>query len=130
MLKTFTLISREEKKIKANHGTINFTIVDENNHTRTVSGTTFLDENDIAQGVSTEHKRELPLIEGLFRLELNESIEIEFQYFNEVFDRETNKTANQLAYEAVKEMEKEQSLLYRITKFFKGSSEKQLSSEA
>ena len=127
MLKTFTLVRREEEKIKGNQGTISFTVSDENNDTRIVTGITFLDKNGIAQGVSSENKRELPLIEGLFRLELNESIEIEFEFYNEVFDRETNKTANQIAYEAIKQMEKEKSLIYRITKFFKANSEKQLS---
>lgn len=125
MLKTFMLNSREEKILNDTQGTISFNITDENNDTRIVTGKTFLDANGIAQGISSENKRELPLIEGLFRLDLKESIEIEFDYFNEVFDRDTNKTVNQIAYETVIEMEKEKSLLYRLSKFFKGDTEKQ-----
>jgi len=126
MLKTFILNSREEKILKDTQGTISFNITDENNDTRVVTGTTFLDKDGVAQGISSESKRELPLIEGLFRLKVKESIEIEFDYFNEVFDRDTNKTVNQIAYETVKEMDKEKSLLYRLTKLFKSDAKEQL----
>jgi len=127
MLKTFTLVARRETKETDRQGTISFDIIDENNDSRTVKGTTFLDENRVAQGISSENKRELPLIEGLFRLEINEEIEIEFDYYNEAYDRELDKTVNQIAYEKVMQMEKEKSLLYRIKQFFKGSSEAHLS---
>ena len=119
MLKTFTLNKREDQQTSDTAGTATFTITDELGVTRTVSGTTFLDENKHPQGISTKHKRELPLIEGLFRLELDESIEIEFEYFNKLFDRDSNKTVNQVAYDKVLEMQKEDKLLYKILHFFK-----------
>ncbi len=121
MLKTFTLIKREDNLLSDKAGTVNFTIMDENSDTRVISGATFLDENKHPQGVTSENKRELPLIEGLFRLELNESIEIEFEHYNKLFDRDSDKTANQVAYDKILEMQKEGKLWYRIINFFKKS---------
>ncbi len=115
MLKTFTLINREDTTTSDTSGTVSFTISDENNDTRIIEGITFLDDNKLAQGVSSQNKRELPLIEGLFRLELNESIEIEFDHYNKLFDRDSDKTANQMAYDKVLEMKKEKKLWYRFT---------------
>lgn len=122
MLKTFTLDNRKEQQLTATKGSIAFHITDESGDSRVITGSTFLDENKVAQGVSSENKRELPLIEGLFRLELGESTEIEFDHYNEVFDRDTNKTVNQVAYDTVKEIEKEKSFFYRIARFLKGRS--------
>lgn len=120
MLKTFTLDNKEEEQVTMTQGVMVFHITDENGDSRTVSGSTFLNADRVAQGISSENKRELPLIEGLFRLELGESIEIEFEYYNEDYDRETNKTINQVALDTVMEMEKEKKVFYRITNFFKG----------
>ena len=133
MLKKFTLDKREDHKTSDTAGTVEFTITDELGTTRKISGTTFLDENMRPQGITSENKRELPLIEGLFRLELDESIEIEFEHYNKSFDRDSNKTVNQIAYEKVLQMQKEDKLLYKILSFFKrftpqSSNEKQLDS--
>ena len=119
MLKTFTLDKREDHQVSDVAGTVTFTITDEHGDTRVITGTTFLDENQQPQGVTSENKRELPLIEGLFRLELKETIEIEFEYYNKLFDRDMNKTANQIAYDKVLRMQKEQKLWYKLISLFK-----------
>ena len=127
MLKTFTLNKREETTISDTEGTITFFITDENSVERTITGTTFL-KDGIAQGVSSKNKRELPLIEALFRLEPEESAEVDFEFYNQAFDRDSNKTVNQIAYETVMQMKKEKSLLYRIGQFFKSSQQPATSS--
>ena len=119
MLKQFTLNKREEEKISETQGTMSFFITDENGIDRVVTGTTFLNEDQVAQGISSENKRELPLIESLFRLEVGEVIEVEFEPYNKVYYRDLDKTVNQLAYDTVLEMEKEKNFFYRIAKVFK-----------
>lgn len=119
MLKKFTLNKREEERLTDNKGMMSFHITDENGVNRIVTGTTFLNEENIAQGISTEHIRELPLIESLFRLEIGETIEVEFEAFNKAYYRDLDKTVNQLAYETVLEMEKEKKIFYRIAKILK-----------
>ena len=122
MIKQFTLNKREEKKISDTEGTMSFFITDENGNDRVVTGTTFLNEDQIAQGISSKNKRELPLIEGLFRLEIGEIIDVEFEPYNKVYYRDLDKTVNQLAYDTVLEMEKEKNFFYRIAKVFKRQS--------
>jgi len=119
MIKQFTLNKREEKKISDTEGTMSFYITDENGNDRVVTGTTYLNENQVAQGISSKNKRELPLIESLFRLEIGEVIEVEFEPYNKVYYRDLDKTVNQLAYDTVLEMEKEKNFFYRIAKVFK-----------
>lgn len=119
MLKQFTLNKREEEKISETHGKMSFFITDENGNDRVVTGTTFLNEDQVAQGISSKNKRELPLIEGLFRLEIGEVIDVEFESYNKVYYRDLDKTVNQLAYDTVLEMEKEKNFFYRIAKVFK-----------
>ena len=99
---------------------MSFHITDENRISRVVTGSTFL-KGKVAQGISTKNKRELPLIESLFRLEVGETIEVEFDFYNKVYSRELDKTVNQVAYDTVIEMEKEKNFFYRIAKFIKKS---------
>lgn len=120
MLKQFTLDKREEELISDTQGTMSFHITDENRISRVVTGSTFL-KGKVAQGISTKNKRELPLIESLFRLEVGETIEVEFDFYNKVYSRELDKTVNQVAYDTVIEMEKEKNFFYRIAKFIKKS---------
>ena len=120
MIKQFTLNKREEEHITDTQGTVSFFITDENGNDRVVTGSTFLNEDNIAQGVSTENKRELPLIESLFRLEIGEIIDVEFESYNKLYYRDLDKTVNQLAYDTVLEMEKEKNFFYRIAKVIKG----------
>ena len=119
MLKKYMIEKIVEEQVTETTGTIVFHLVDENGDCRTASGTTFLDENKQAQGVSSESIRELPLIESLFSNRNKKIIEVEFDHFNKVYDRETDKTINQVAYEAVVKMDEEKKLTYRISKFFK-----------
>ena len=127
MLKTFTLDKREEEQLSDHKGVMHFYITDENGDSRVITGSTYLDENQVAQGISSENKRELPLIEGLFRLEIGEQIDIEFDYYNANYDRSTDKTVNQLAFEKVQQMEKEKGLFYHLGRLIKRKSENQLS---
>ena len=119
MLKKYTLIKREEECLTETEGRISFHISDENGISRIVTGVTFLNEYKIAQGISTDNKRELPLIECLFRMELDETIDVEFDAYNKMYDRDVDKTVNQKAYDTVLEMEMEKKLLYRIAKRIK-----------
>ena len=119
MLKTYTLHKREEEQLTATQGTMTFYITDENGDSRIVTGSTFINSDKVAQGISSENKRELPLIEGLFRLELGETIDIEFEHYNESYDRKTNKTINQVALDTVLEMQKEKKFFNKIGRFIK-----------
>lgn len=121
MLKKFTLNKRNEKKLSDTRGTIEFHISDEMGNNRIVSGTTFLNEDKVAQGIATKNKRELPLIESLFRMKIGDTIDLEFEAYNKVYYRDLDKTINQLAYDTVLEMEKEKQIFYRIKKIFKNN---------
>ena len=66
MLKTFMIEKIEEEVCSDSTGKMIFHLVDENGDCRTVSGMTFLDKDGQPQGISSESKRELPLIENLF----------------------------------------------------------------
>ena len=109
----------EEEQLTDSTGTITFHLVDENGDCRKVHGSTFLNENKVAQGVSCESIRELPLIESLFSSRDKKIVEVEFDHFNKVYDREEDKTVNQKAYEEVLKMQQEKKLSYRIANFFK-----------
>jgi hypothetical protein len=119
MLKTFTLDNRIDEKLSDTEGTVIFFITDENGQSRKVFGDTFLDESGVPQGVTAGNKRELPLVEALFRMDVDESTEIDFTLFNKVFNREINKTKNQVAFDTVLEMEKEKGLLHKLGKVLK-----------
>lgn len=119
MLKKFMLEKVEEEQLSDTTGTITFHLVDENGDCRTVKGTTFLGENNKAQGVTSESIRELPLIESLFSNRDKKIVEVEFEHFNKVYNRETDQTINQVAYEAVLKMQDETNLTERLTKIFK-----------
>ncbi len=108
----------EEEICSDSTGKMTFHLVDENGDCRVVSGMTFLNEKGEPQGISSGSKRELPLIENLFSDRHKKVVEIEFDHFNKVYDRELNKTVNEIAYEKVMQMEKEKKLSYRIAKFF------------
>ena len=119
MLKKFMIEKVEQEQLTDTNGTITFHLVDEEGNYRTVKANTFLDENKEAKGVSTDNIRELPLIESLFSYRNKKIIEIEFDYFNQVYDRETNTTINQKAYKAVLKMQKENTFMRRISNIFR-----------
>ena len=118
MLKKFMIEKIVQTQLTDTTGTIVFHLADEHGDHRTVSGKTFLDENQQAQGVSTESIRELPLIESLFSNRDKKIVEVEFDHFNKVYDRELDCTINKKAYDAVIKMQKENKLSHRISKFF------------
>ncbi len=118
MLKTYTLLKKDHVIDSDKHGTMTFLIRDENGDERPVSGETFLGEDKLPKGISSINKRELPLIEDLFNLEVDETVEIEFDAYNNVYNRELDKTINQIAYDKVLNMQQERKLFYRLKKFF------------
>jgi len=118
MHKEFRIKKIEQEQLTDTTGSIVFHIVDENGYERTVNGSTFLNADNEAQAVSTESIRELPLIENLFSNRHKERIEVEFENFNRMFDRETNSTVNKKAYEAVKKMQEENKLARRLSNLF------------
>lgn len=120
MIKKFTLNKIEETQTSDTKGSIKFFLTDENGNERSVTGSTFLDESKKAKGVSSKNKRELPLIQNLFEMDINETIELEFKYFNKVYDRDADKTINEVACEKALLMQKEDKLLYRIINFLCG----------
>jgi len=119
MLKTFLLNNRVDKQVSDSAGTVVFSITDENGISRDITADTFLDENQIPQGVTASNKRELPLVEGLFRMEVGELTTIDFTLYNKTFKRDINKTPNQIAYDEIINSQKKSSLLSKIENFFK-----------
>jgi hypothetical protein len=124
MLKTFTLDNRVDEQLSDTAGTVIFRITDENGIERKIFADTFLDENQAPQGVTASNKRELPLVEGLFRMEIGESTTIDFTLYNNTFNRADNKTSNQVARDEVLKMQKEGSLLGKVRKIFKFGNKK------
>ena len=130
MLKTYMIEKVVEEQLSDTEGKMTFHLVDENGDCRTVSGTTYIDKNKVAQGISSESIRELPLIESLFSARYKNTIDIEFDHFNKVYNRELDKTVNQIAYEKVKQMQKESKLSYRIANLFKKSATVETNNES
>ncbi len=117
MLKTYTLLNKDHIVNSDKHGTMTFQIRDENGDERPVAGETFLGEDKLPKGISSANKRELPLIEDLLHLDIGETIEIEFDAYNNVYNRELDKTINQIAYDKVIKMQQERKLFYRLKTF-------------
>jgi hypothetical protein len=87
MLKTFILNKIEEEVISDTEGKMTFHITDENGVERTVWGNTTIDEQNLPIGISAIKSREHPLIQCLFKSQVNESIKIEFTQYNDIFER-------------------------------------------
>jgi hypothetical protein len=104
MLKTYTLVRKEEQQISDTEGKMIFHLTDENGDQRTVWGTTKLDENLNPVSISTEKKREFPLIQCLFVTNVNETINIEFQQYNTVFERKEMGVSQQTVDDIAKSM--------------------------
>lgn len=117
MIKTFTLNKIEHQINSSTKGMLTYHITDETGYSRTVSGVSILDENQQIKSINPIHKRELPLIDTLSHLEEQEKFSLDFSSYNKYFNRDTNKTVNQEAYDNVMMMtdESEESpLLPRI----------------
>lgn len=117
MLKTFTLIKKDHVQESEHHGTMTFLFKDELGNERIVEGDTYLGDDKKPRGISSSNKRELPLIEDMLHLDVGESVEIEFDAYNSVYNRELDKTINQIAYDKVLKMQTERQLFYRLKKF-------------
>jgi len=104
MLKTYTLVKKEEIQVSDTEGKMIFHLTDENGDQRRVSGDTKLDVHLNAVSISTDKKREHPLIQCLFYTEINETINIEFKQYNTVFER-NDEPAEKTVEELAKEME-------------------------
>lgn len=107
MIKTFTLDKVVQQKISPQKGMLTYHITDESGHSRTVTGMSILDENQNIKSINPVHKRELPLIDTLSHMEEQESFSLDFSTYNKYFNRETNKTVNQEAYDNVMMMNTE-----------------------
>lgn len=107
MIKTFTLDKIVEQKISPKKGMLTYHITDELGNSRTVSGMSVLDENQQVKSINPIHKRELPLIDTLSHMQEHDSFSLDFSTYNKYFNRETNKTVNQEAYDNVMMMTEE-----------------------
>ncbi|WP_022950344.1 hypothetical protein [Leucothrix mucor] len=107
MIKTFTVDKIEQQIISPKKGMLTYHITDETGYSRTVSGMTLLDVNQNIKSINPIHKRELPLIDTLSHLKEQERFSLDFSAYNKYFNRETNKTINQEAYENVMMMSHE-----------------------
>ena len=117
MIKTFTLEKVVQQNISPKKGMLTYHITDELGNTRTVTGMSVLDENQNIKAINPVHKRELPLIDTLSHLEEQDRFSLDFSTYNRYFNRETNKTINQEAYENVMMMNaepEESSMIPRI----------------
>jgi len=101
MIKTFTLNKIEHQINSPTKGMLTYHITDETGYSRTVSGISFLDENRAIKSINPIHTRELPLIDTLSHLRETEKFSLDFSSYNKYFNRDTNKTVNQEAYENV-----------------------------
>ncbi len=119
MIKTFTLNKIEHQVSSATKGMLTYHITDETGYSRTVSGITILDEAQSIKSINPVHKRELPLIDTLSHLKEDEKFSLDFSSYNRYFNRDTNKTVNQEAYDNVMMMtnepdEEDGSIMSRI----------------
>ncbi|MCF6189141.1 MAG: hypothetical protein L3J51_01530 [Cocleimonas sp.] len=119
MLKMYTLDNRVDQQLSDTAGTVIFHVTDEQGNSRKVFADTYLDENQVPQGVTASSKRELPLVEGLFRMEIGETTTLDFTLYNKTFSRKKDKTVNQIAHDEVMKMQEESSLLAKAGKIFK-----------
>jgi len=87
MIKTYTLVDREEQQISDFEGKMIFHLEDENGDKRTVWGLTALDDELNAIDITALRNREHPLIQCLFLTNVGEQINIEFTQYNDVFER-------------------------------------------
>jgi len=105
MLKTFTLNKIEEEVLSELEGKMTFELTDENDITRTVWGTTKLDENGTPISITAIKTREHPLIQCLFKSQPKDMIKIEFTQYNDVFERKDEDAKAPTVEELMKEMQ-------------------------
>ncbi len=91
MYKTFTLDRIVDEQLTETEGKRTFHLTDENGDSRTVWGSTLINEYKMPVSITANKKREHPLIQCLFDAELNAQINIEFDQYNTVFERDDAK---------------------------------------
>ena len=91
MQKTFTLDRIVDEQLTETEGKRTFHLIDENGEQRTVWGTTLLNEDKVPVSISANKKREYPLLECLFDSALKDTIKIEFEQYNTIFERDNAK---------------------------------------
>lgn len=119
MLKTFTLNKIKEEILSETEGKMTFHLADENGVSRTVWGTTLLDHNGQPISISANKKREHPLLQCLFNSQPNETIEIEFTQYNDIFERNDNKATTPTVEDLMKEMQSKPMRVDSLVKFEK-----------
>lgn len=87
MFKTFKLIGKKEEQFSATKGKMTFHLEDESGIERSVWGHTQLDQDLNSVSITALKPREHPLIQCLFLTNVNETINIEFTQYNDVFER-------------------------------------------
>ena len=106
MLKTFTLEKVVDEQLTETEGKRIFHLTDENGEKRTVWGSTLLNDNQQPISISTNKKREYPLIQCLFNSKIQDKIKIEFTQYNSVFNRKSMADVQQTVEDIMKEMKK------------------------
>ena len=87
MFKTFTLDRIVDEQLTETEGKRTFHITDESGYTRTVWGTTLINDAKVPLSITASKKREHPLIQCLFDPDLKQTINIEFTQYNSMFER-------------------------------------------
>ena len=104
MLKTFTLEKVVDEQLTETEGKRIFYLIDENGDKRTVWGSTLLNDSQQPVSISTNKKREYPLIQCLFNSKVQDTIKIEFTQYNSVFNRKSMSDVQQTVEDIMKEM--------------------------
>jgi hypothetical protein len=85
MLKTFTLNAISHQQKTPESGLIYWNVTDENSRKRKITGITGLSQQGFIKTVTSQHRRELPLVEILSQHGEGDTFCIDFSLFNETF---------------------------------------------
>jgi len=107
MIKKFLIEKIDHKQLTETNGSISFHLTDDNGEERIVQASTTIENNE-PQSIFSESMRELPLIETLFQNRDKKEIEIEFDHFNALYDRNSNQKISPLAYKTAMNMNHKQ----------------------
>ena len=106
MFKFFKIESIVDEQVSETEGKRAFHLVDELGDKRIVWGKTLLDEDLCPVNIQASKKREHPLIQCLFRSDVNETISIEFTQYNAMFNRDDADTAEKTIDDLAQEMQR------------------------
>lgn len=88
MFVSYTVKNYQFKETSKRRGIISYEIVDTYGNKRTVSALAQLGMRNKIKSVRPIHKRELPLVQALFKSSVNDKIEVDFTEFNKQNPRE------------------------------------------